>query len=120
MMLPLAPFAWSSRSHASGSGWAGAIYLGLVPSALGFVLWGFAATHLPTATLTSLLYLVPPVAVLIAWIWLHETLTLVELAGGFLVLAGVIIVTRGPAIGTAVRRPGRSCVESVPSSRVTR
>ena len=105
MTLPLVPLGWSSLSHASGAGWAGAVYLGLVPSALGFVLWGFAATHLPTATLTSLLYLVPPVAVLIAWLWLHEVPSLVELAGGLLVLGGVIIVTRGPAIGAALRRP---------------
>ena len=104
MTLPLVPLAWSSLSHASGAGWAGAVYLGLVPSALGFVLWGFAATHLPTVTLTSLLYLVPPVAVLIAWIWLNEVPTLVELAGGLLVLGGVVIVTRGPAIGVALRR----------------
>ena len=40
MMLPLVPFGWSSLAHASGAGWAGAVYLGLVPSALGFVLWG--------------------------------------------------------------------------------
>lgn len=104
MTLPLVPLAWSSLSHASGAGWAGAVYLGLVPSALGFVLWGFAATHLPTATLTSLLYLVPAVAVLIAWIWLHEVPTLVELTGGVLVLGGVIIVTRGPAIGAALQK----------------
>ena len=102
MTLPLLPLAWTSLSHASGAGWAGAVYLGLVPSALGFVLWGFAATHLPTATLTSLLYLVPPVAVLIAWIWLHEVPSLIELAGGLLVLGGVIIITRGPAIANGV------------------
>jgi drug/metabolite transporter (DMT)-like permease len=105
MMMPLVPLAWSSLSQASGSGWAGAVYLGLVPSALGFVLWGFAATHLPTATVTSLLYLVPPVAVLIAWIWLHEVPTPVELAGGLLVLGGVVIVTRGPALADALRKP---------------
>jgi hypothetical protein len=29
----------------------------------------------------------------------------IELAGGLLVLGGVIIVTRGPAIATAFRRP---------------
>ncbi len=110
MTLPLVPFAWSSLAQASGAGWAGAVYLGLVPSALGFVLWGFAATHLPTATVTSLLYLVPPVAVLIAWIWLHEVPTPVELAGGLLVLAGVIIVTRGPAVGAALHRPAPASV----------
>jgi len=99
MTAPLVPFAWSSLVRASGAGWAGAIYLGLVPSALGFVMWGFATTHLPTATVTSLLYLVPPVAVVIAWFWLGEVPTSVELGGGVLVLAGVVIVTRGSRVG---------------------
>jgi len=117
MMLPLAPLAWSSLSGASVSGWVGAVYLGLVPSALGFVLWGFAATHLPTATVTSLLYLVPPVAVLIAWIWLDEVPTPAELAGGVLVLGGVVIVTRGPAIAALRRTPKLSAVEPDPTRR---
>ncbi len=117
MMLPLVPLGWSSLAHASGAGWAGAVYLGLVPSALGFVLWGFAASHLPTVTLTSLLYLVPPVAVLIAWIWLDEVPTRVELVGGLLVLAGVIVVTRGPAIGAAVRRATRRSAANPDSNR---
>ena len=98
MTTPLLPLAWSHLSRASTAGWGGAIYLGLLPSALGFVLWASAAAELPTATVTSLLYLVPPVAVLIAWLWLHETPTFAELAGGFLVLTGVVIVTRGPAL----------------------
>jgi drug/metabolite transporter (DMT)-like permease len=117
MMLPLVPLARSSLSSASVSGWAGAIYLGLVPSALGFVLWGFAATHLSTAAVTSLLYLVPPVAVLIAWIWLHEVPTAVELAGGLLVLGGVVIVTRGPTIAATLHKPPPlSAVEPDPAA----
>ena len=102
--------------RAAAAGLTVVIYLGLVPSALGFVLWGFAAARLSTATLTSLLYLVPPVAVLIAWIWLREVPTLVELAGGLLVLCGVVIVTRGSAISSTLRRPTpASAVESDPT-----
>ena len=102
--------------RAAAAGLTVVIYLGLVPSALGFVLWGFAAARLSSATLTSLLYLVPPVAVLIAWIWLREVPTLVELAGGLLVLCGVVIVTRGSAISSTLRRPTpASAVESDPT-----
>ena len=98
LTLPLLPFGWTEMSHASTSGWMAALYLGLFPSALGFVLWGYTVGHLPIATATSLLYLVPPVAVLIAWVWLNEIPTGIELIGGLIVIAGVVIVARGNAI----------------------
>jgi hypothetical protein len=37
-----------------------------------------------------------------------EVPTLVELAGGLLMLGGVVIVTRGPAIAAALRRSSLS------------
>jgi drug/metabolite transporter (DMT)-like permease len=67
----------------------------LVPSALGFVLWGYAVANLSVATSTSLLYLVPPVAVFIAFVWLGEIPRAGELLGGLVVLAGVVLVTQG-------------------------
>jgi len=93
------PFGWTQLSHASAGGWAAAVYLGLLPSALGFVLWAYTVGHLPIATATSLLYLVPPVAVLTAWVWLGELPTSVELIGGLVVITGVVIVARGRALG---------------------
>lgn len=95
MTLPLVPFGWSEMINASPGGWAAATYLGLFPSALAFVLWAYTVGQLPIASATSLLYLVPPVAVLIAWIWLDEIPTTIELFGGVIVITGVIIVSRG-------------------------
>jgi drug/metabolite transporter (DMT)-like permease len=95
MALPLLPWGWDQLVSASASGWASALYLALVPSALGFVLWGYALANLPVATSTSLLYLVPAVAVLIAFVWLGEIPTAGELLGGLVVIAGVVLVAQG-------------------------
>ena len=71
------------------------VYLGLVPSALGFVLWGYAVARLPVATSTSVLYVVPVVAVVIAYVWLAEVPLPGELLGGIVVLIGVITLSHG-------------------------
>lgn len=51
-------------------------------------------------TSTSLLYLVPPVAVLIAYFWLGELPVIAELIGGAIVVLGVVTISRGDAIVT--------------------
>lgn len=75
--------------------WLATVYLGLFPSALGFVLWGYAVARLPVTIATSLLYLVPPVAVFIAFLWLGEIPYPAELWGGLVVLLGVVTVSQG-------------------------
>ena len=95
MLLPTLPFAWHDLETAGGSAWWSALYLGLMPSALGFVLWGYAVARLPIATSTSLLYVVPPVAVLIAFVWLDEVPLVSELLGGLVVILGVVTLTLG-------------------------
>ncbi|MDJ0377447.1 DMT family transporter [Cryobacterium sp. PH31-L1] len=93
MLLPVLPFTLSQLVQADAAAWLAAIYLGLLPSALGFVLWGYAVARLPLVASTSLLYLVPPVAVLIAFIWLGELPLVAELVGGAVVIAGVVLMS---------------------------
>lgn len=95
MTLPLVPFGWHDIVSAGTGAWVSAVYLGLLPSALGFVLWGYAVARLPVATSTSLLYLVPAVAIAIAYVWLAEVPLPGELAGGAVVLVGVVAVSQG-------------------------
>ncbi|MHA0286560.1 DMT family transporter [Mycobacterium sp. C3-094] len=106
MTVPIAPFGWSDLADATWSGWLGAVYLGVLPSALGFVLWGYTTSRLPVAVSTSLLYLVPPAAVLIAWLWLGEIPTTTELVGGLVVVAGVLTVSQGRAVTAWLQSPG--------------
>jgi drug/metabolite transporter (DMT)-like permease len=62
-----------------------------------------SALEVPVATSTSLLYLVPPVAVFIAFVWLGETPRAGELLGGLVVLAGVVLVTQGDRLRAHLR-----------------
>ena len=98
MTIPFVPSGWPELLDSPASGWIAAVYLGLLPSALGFVLWGYVSARLPIAAATSLLYLVPPVAVLIAWVWLGETPVVSELFGGAVVVAGVVLISQGATI----------------------
>jgi drug/metabolite transporter (DMT)-like permease len=54
--------------------------------------------RMPVAVATSLLYLVPPVAVLIAWVWLGELPLVTELLGGVVVIVGVVIISQAPRL----------------------
>jgi drug/metabolite transporter (DMT)-like permease len=102
MTLPFVPFGLDRLLHAGAGAWLAAADLGLLPSALGFVLWGYAVARMPIAVSTSLLYLVSPVAVLLAWVWLGELPLATEMLGGLVVVAGVVVIAQAPRV--AARR----------------
>ncbi|MEZ0109976.1 drug/metabolite transporter (DMT)-like permease [Catenulispora sp. EB89] len=108
-LLPLAPTAWHAishaASHAGGSALAAALYLGVAPSALGFVTWGYAVARYPVARSTAALYLVPPVALGVAFVWLGETPGLLELLGGLVGIGGVMLIQRRSGDGTRDNLP---------------
>ncbi|MFI0263113.1 DMT family transporter [Streptomyces sp. NPDC017056] len=92
--LPLLPATWHAALHAPAGALASAVYLGLLPSALGFVIWAYAVARLPLAASTAALYLVPPVALLVSFVWLGEVPHPVELLGGAVSVAGVVLINR--------------------------
>jgi len=72
------------------------VYLGVLPGALGFMVWTYALSRAPASAVASFLYLVPVSAIFIAWVWLGEIPIVLSLVGGLLSLVGVVLVnTRG-------------------------
>jgi drug/metabolite transporter (DMT)-like permease len=89
--LPYAGSLAGQIGHASGStiGWT--IYLGLAPTAIGFVTWAYALARTTAGRMGSTTYLVPPLALLFGWVFLGEVPPVLVLPGGALCLAGVAL-----------------------------
>jgi drug/metabolite transporter (DMT)-like permease len=97
MLLPLAPSALHGLLTAPAAATGSVVYLGLLPSAAGFVVWGYAVARHTITVATAALYLVPVVALLVAFVWLGEVPSGVELAGGLVSIAGVVMISLRPA-----------------------
>ncbi len=77
------------------------IYLGVFPTALAFTTYAYALGHLSASTMGLSTYLVPPITVLIAWLFLNETPPALAYVGGVLCLAGVWWARRPVSARTA-------------------
>lgn len=95
--LPFTPSLVHGLSHARGSTVAWMIYLGVAPTAIGFVTWAYALARTTAGRMGSTTYLVPPLAVLLGWAILNEVPPLLALPGGVLCLAGVALARSRPA-----------------------
>jgi drug/metabolite transporter (DMT)-like permease len=90
---------WGPGAHAGGAAVGSAVFLGVAPSAAGFVLWAYAMARMDVGRVTVGLYLVPAAAIGISLAWLGQVPGPVELIGGMIALAGVILArdSRVPA-----------------------
>lgn len=106
VMVPFAPALVGALGSADAEtvGWV--IYLGVFPTAIGFVTWAFALNRTSAGRLGSTTYLVSPIAILLAWLLLGEAPVPLALVGGALAIAGVVVArsSRGSAL-TLGRRP---------------
>lgn len=94
--LPYAGTLVHDLGHARGSTIAWTIYLGVAPTAVGFVTWAYALAQTTAGKMGSTTYLVPPLALLFGWAFLGEVPPILVLPGGALALAGVALArTRG-------------------------
>jgi O-acetylserine/cysteine efflux transporter len=66
-------------------------YLVLASTAFGYGAWGYLIRHNPASQVVPFTLLVPPVGIAAAWIALGEVPNAAELAGGVIILAGLVL-----------------------------
>jgi len=91
-LMPLfwwAPEAFAHAQTAPAEAIAGAIWLGAIPTALGFGLWGYALKRMPAGRLGVSTYVVPPLVIVESAILLGEWPHPIAIVGGLIALAGV-------------------------------
>lgn len=71
--------------------WLLLAYVVLLGTVVPFVLFVSALHHVPATRVTIVAMLEPVLAALIAWAWLEEELGAVQIVGGLVVLAGVVL-----------------------------
>jgi len=79
---------WGSASLAV---WASLVWSVTVSAFLGWLVWGWVNAVRGVARTAPLMYLMPPVAGLVAWLFAGEQYTAIKLAGAALTLVGVAL-----------------------------
>ena len=84
----------------TASAWLTLLYLGLLPTGIGFWLWNRCLQELHATSVASFSYLQTLFALLIAWAALGESMSIVKIMAGVVIIAGVVIanVERRPFI----------------------
>ena len=110
-VLPWTGSLMRALPHAGGGPVGAAVFLGVAPSAAGFVLWAYAMARMDVGQVTTSLYLVPAAAIVISLVWLRQVPGPVELAGGAIALAGVALAGSRPHARRSRAREAREAGE---------
>ncbi|HEY7175556.1 MAG TPA: DMT family transporter [Micromonosporaceae bacterium] len=94
--LPFAPelIREIGRADAANVWWIA--YLGAFPTAVAFTTWAYALARTSAGRLGVSTYVVPPITILLGWLFLNETPATLAYAGGVLCLLGVYVSRRMP------------------------
>jgi drug/metabolite transporter (DMT)-like permease len=75
--------------------WAGTLWAVIVSAFIGWLVWGWVNAVRGVARTAPLMYLMPPVAGLVAWLAMGESYTWIKIAGAAVTLGGVALAQFG-------------------------
>ncbi len=110
--LPFAPGLVDEAGRAGTGALLWAVYLGAVPTAIGFTTWAYALARTSAGRMGATTYLVPPLTILLGWLLLGETPPTLAVAGGGLCLAGVAVSRGGLPRGLLRARRARRALRA--------
>jgi drug/metabolite transporter (DMT)-like permease len=107
VMLPLGIWQAASTdlSHLTVATPLAVLYAGLISVAVGNVLQFRAVQVIGPARTTAFQFLVPALTVVLAAIFLHEQVRIEQIAGGIVIVAGILIARRGSGVRAATAEP---------------
>jgi len=94
VLIPLLPFV-PPLAAPSALVWANVLALALLASGVAFVLYFRLIADVGATRALTVTYLIPLFGIFWGWLFLGEALPAAALAGGALILAGTVLVTRG-------------------------
>jgi drug/metabolite transporter (DMT)-like permease len=101
--LAAVPFGWhlpQALATASMPRIGALLWLGIAPTFIGYLAWNMAVNRASASRVSSFIYLSPPIALLIGWLWLQEVPNVLILVGGAITVGGVVLANarRRPAV----------------------
>jgi len=101
--LPFLGELITGLADAPASAVLGAVYLGAVPTALGFSTWAYALSRVPASQLGISTYLVPPLTIVLGLIFFAEIPAIIAIVGGLVCLVGVALSRRRTRIAAVAQ-----------------
>jgi len=94
VLLPFVAFSGQAIQY-SGEVWGLLLYLGLVPTALGYIFFFLGVNFISAPTASILTMLEPLVATFLAWLLFSERLSLIAIIGAVLLFMAIAVLYKG-------------------------